>query len=308
MSFPAPLGHSGIVDRLFAAFEGDRLPHALLFSGPAGIGKSRVARLLAARIACTGAAPPCGTCAACSQIAATTHPDLEWVSLASGKKEIGVDQARRLKRIVQMTSITAARKMAIVDEAERLSIAAQNALLKTLEEPPGNALLILVTSAPGALLPTVRSRCRTVVFAPLKVEDVRAVLVGEGVDEKEAEELARAADGSPGRALQRRQLLKDEQRQELRRSLAALDPARYGSVVAASKLLGRNEPEMAARLEEILNWHRDEAVRGLADGSGNFASAARRADLVNEALRTLRMRNPNRPLLAEALLLRLSRS
>jgi hypothetical protein len=65
---------------------------------------------------------------------------------------------------------------------------------------------------------------------------------------------------------------------------------------------------MAARLEEILTWHRDEAVRGLADGSGNFASAARRADLVNEALRTLRMRNPNRPLLAEALLLRLARS
>jgi DNA polymerase-3 subunit delta' len=264
--------------------------------------------LLAARIACSAASPPCGQCAACSQVAATTHPDLEWVSLVSGKKEIGVEQARRLKRFVQMSSVSAARKMAIVDEAERLSIAAQNALLKTLEEPPGEALLILVTSTPGALLPTVRSRCRTVVFAPLKAEDVRAVLVDAGVDSKEAESLAGGADGSPGRALHRRQLLKDEQRKELLQSLADLDHARYGSIVAASKLLGRNEPEMAARLEEILTWHRDEAVRGLADGSGNFASAARRADLVNEALRTLRMRNPNRPLLAEALLLRLARS
>jgi DNA polymerase-3 subunit delta' len=300
-------GHAKVIERLFAAFASDRLPHALIFSGPAGIGKSRVARLLAARAACA-VTPPCGECAACSQIAAHTHPDLEWVDVPPGKKEIGVDQARRLKRFVQMRSISAARKMAIIDEADRLSIAAQNALLKTLEEPPGEALVVLVTATPGALLPTVRSRCRTILFAPLPAADVRAVLEDEGVAAKEAESLSALADGSPGRALQRRQLLQDKQREELRQALADLDPARYGSIVVMSKLLGRNEPEMAARLEELLAWHRDEAVRELAHGGAGGASAARRAALVNEALRTLRTRNPNRPLLAEALLLRLARS
>jgi DNA polymerase-3 subunit delta' len=301
-------GHSEVVERLFAAFAGDRLPHALLFSGPAGIGKSLVARLLAARVACAAKSAPCGACAACAQVAAETHPDLEWLSVASGKKEIGVDQARRLKRFVQMQSVSAARKMAIIDDAERLSIAAQNALLKTLEEPPGAALLVLVTSTPGSLLPTVRSRCRVIVFAPLSTDDVRAVLEQQGLDADEAESLARLADGSPGRALHRRQLLQDEQRLELFRALADLDPARYGSVLAMSKLLGRNEPEMAARLEELLAWHRDEAVRGLREQPERVASAARAAALVNDALRTLRTRNPNRPLLAEALLLRLARS
>jgi DNA polymerase III subunit delta' len=305
-------GHCAVVERLFAALDADRLPHALIFSGPSGIGKARAARRLVARVACREKSPPCGECAPCSQVAAATHPDLEWLSVPSGKKEIGVDLARRLKRFVQMRAVSAPRKMAVVDDAERLSIAAQNALLKTLEEPPGEALLVLVTATPGALLPTVRSRCRMILFSPLQGADVRAVLADEGIEATQAESLSRLADGSPGRALHRRQLLQETQRQELLQSLADLDHARYGSILAMSKLLGRNEQEMAARLEEILILYRDDAVRDLAEPAGaptgDAASAVRAAGLVNGALQMLRTRNPNRPLLAEALLLRLARS
>jgi DNA polymerase-3 subunit delta' len=307
----ALVGHGEVIARLTAALDADRLPHALIFGGPAGIGKARAALRLAAYVACRAAAPPCGTCAACAQVAAGTHPDFHWLSLPAGKKEIGVDLARRLKRFVQMRPVSAARKVAVVDDAERLSIAAQNALLKTLEEPPGEALLVLVTATPGALLATVRSRCRLVVFSPLSAAEVRAVLEDGGLDAEEAEALARAAEGSPGRALHRRRLLQEPERRELLDALADLDPARYGSVLAMTKRLGRNEQEMAARLEELLVWYRDQAVGGAAEvrsaAPAQVSSALRGAELVNEALRTLRHRNPNRPLLAEALLLRLAR-
>jgi DNA polymerase-3 subunit delta' len=306
-------GDDSVWKRLVGAFERGRLPHALLFGGPAGIGKFLAARHLAARIACGGATPPCGRCSGCLQIAAGTHPDLQMVSLAAGKKEIGVDLARRLKHFVQMQPVASPFKIGIIDDADRLSVAAQNALLKTLEEPPGRALLVLVTATPGALLSTVRSRCQRVVFPPLREEDVRAVLAEHGIAGDEARSLAARAEGSPGAALLRHEVWDEGCRDELLAALAELDPARYGSVLAMSKLLGRNEREMAVRLEELLRRYRDEAVATLAgcETGGDFPAVepfVRRAAAVAEALRIMRNRNPNRTLLSEALLLRLARS
>jgi DNA polymerase-3 subunit delta' len=309
------VGHAEVLSRLFEALDRDDLPHALLFTGPAGVGKSRAALVLAARAACSSeAARPCATCARCRQVLAGTHPDLQMVALPHGKKEIGVDSARALKHFVQLRSVSARRKIAIVDDADRLSIAAQNALLKTLEEPPGHALLILVSTSPGALLSTVRSRCRRIVFQPLSDDDVRLVLERCGIDPDEARQWAAESDGSPGKVLQQRDLWKEGERDELLRMLADLDAARYGSVVVASKMFGRNERDMAVRLEGLLRWYREEAVRAVSGAAsaetpaGDVDPALRRAEVVADALRTLRRTNPNRPLLAEALLLRLART
>jgi DNA polymerase-3 subunit delta' len=273
---------------------------------------------LAARLVCPERAAPCRECPACLQVAAGSHPDLHLVRLLPGKKEIGIDLIRRLKRFVQMTAIAARRKVAIIDDAERLSVAAQNALLKTLEEPSGQALLVLVTSSAGALLPTVRSRCQRIVFRPLAEVDVAALLVEHGVEAEEASFLARHADGSPGHALAVRNIWQGDEQQLLRDALAELDAARYGPVLAMSKLLGRSEREMTSRLEDLLSRYRDEAVEALGEAAARpvvpgapqagVASIVRRADLIADALRILRHRNPNRPLLAEALLLRLARS
>ncbi len=303
-------GHQAVLARLTALLERDRLAHALLFTGPAGIGKVLAARVFAAQVFCTSSGPvPCGECHGCRQVAAGTHPDLVIVAPIAGKKEIGVDVVRRLKHTIQLHAVSGRRKVAIIDEADRLSIAAQNALLKTLEEPPPGSVIILVTASPGALLPTVRSRCQRIVFRPLDQDAVAAVLQDSGgLDVEQARALAAHADGSPGRALRLRELIESEESELWERILAELNPSRYVSVVSFSKALGRGEQTVESRLEWLLSWYRDAAARATNGPALAVTPAARGGEIVLEALQLLRRRNPNRPLLAEALGLRLARA
>jgi DNA polymerase III subunit delta' len=316
VSLPVVHGHQRTWARLAALVDANRLPHALLFLGPPGVGKALVAQRLAARLACTSQSPPCGECPGCLQVAAGSHPDLRLIGApnaggrreARTKKEIGIDQARELKRFVALRAIAAPRKLAIIDDADRLSIAAQNALLKTLEEPPGQALLILVTASPGALLTTVRSRCQRVAFQPLTDTEVRAALAGAGLAPDEAAGLVERAEGSPGRALALRSTWAADDQAEVRALLAALEGGRYGSVLLMSKALGQTEQETAARLDGLFAACRDDAVAAVAAGDPvRLARAVRRGELAAEAVQTLRRRNPNRTLLTEGLALRLAR-
>jgi len=318
MSWPTLYGHEAVWAHLIALLDGDRLPHALLLTGPPGIGKALLAQRLIARLACTSSpidARPCGECPGCRQVAAATHPDLFAVSAPdrrkkeTRKKEIGIDRARELKRFVQLHAVVAPRKMALVDDADRLSLAAQNALLKTLEEPPGQALIVLVTASPGGLLPTVRSRCQRIACRPLSDAQVRTVLEGGGMAADDAAALTAVADGSPGRALTVRESWDDADRRGVERLLADLNPARYGSVLAMSKGLGNIEPETAARLDGLLSICREAAADATARGDrAALERAVLRATAVSEALSTLRWRNPNRALLTEALPLRMART
>jgi DNA polymerase-3 subunit delta' len=315
VSLPVIHGHTATWARLVRLSDGDRLPHALLFLGPPGVGKARVAQRLVARLACRGEGAPCGACPGCMQVAAGSHPDLRLIGApaASNKrearrKEIGIDQARELKRFVALRAISAPRKMVIIDDADRLSLGAQNALLKTLEEPPGQALLVLVTASPGALLSTVRSRCQRIGFRPLNEAELRAALADAGLDAAEVARLAPRAEGSPGRALALRSNWGDAERTEVLSLLAGLGGGGYGSVLAMSKALGKTEQETIARLEGLLAACHDEAVA--AAGAGQRAAlerAVRRGTAIIEAAQTLRRRNPNRTLLTEALALRLAR-
>ncbi|MBX3023471.1 DNA polymerase III subunit delta' [bacterium] len=315
MSLPVLHGHAQTWAHLTRLLDAGRLPHALLFVGPPGIGKALVAQRLAARLACGGPTPPCGACAGCLQVVAGSHPDLRVIGApgAGGrkegrtKKEIGIDQARELKRFVALRAISAGRKIAVIDDADRLSIAAQNALLKTLEEPPGAAMLILITASPGALLTTVRSRCQRIAFRPLAATAVQAALVDAGIAADEAERLAARAEGSPGRALALRGSWTDDDQGEIRTLLAGLAGGRYGSVLAMSKALGKTEQETVARLDGLLAGCRADAAAAIADGdAARLAEMVRRGELVAEALTTLRRRTPNRALLTEALALRLA--
>ena len=317
MSWPRLVGHEALWQRLTRALDEERLAHALLFAGPPGIGKALLARRLAGRVACTATAGerPCGECPGCRQVIAGSHPDLlaigapDRTGKETRKKEIGIDRARELKRFAQLHAVAAPRKMALVDDADRLSLAAQNAMLKTLEEPPGQALIILVTAGPGALLPTVRSRCQRVLCQPLSDGQVRTVLIEGGVPGDEADALAALAEGSPGRALALRATWRNAEQREVERLLADLDAGRYGSVLAMSKGLGSSEAETAARLDGLLGLCRTAALAAAAaDDPDALDRTVRRAEAVAEALRTLRWRNPNRTLLTEALALRLART
>jgi DNA polymerase-3 subunit delta' len=160
--------HAGACDRLSAAIVAGRLPHGLLLQGPAGVGKERFASALAAALFCTGRGErleACGSCAECQLSRAGTHPDVHWVRPVEEKKTIGVDQVREMCEQLAMTSMRRGYRVAIASPADRLTPQAQNALLKTLEEPAPRTVIVLVTARPSALLPTLRSRCQRVEVA-----------------------------------------------------------------------------------------------------------------------------------------------
>jgi DNA polymerase-3 subunit delta' len=157
--------HEGARSRLETAVAGERLPHALLLHGPEGVGKERFAAVLAGALFCSrrGATLiPCGECADCALSRAASHPDLHWLRIPEDKKSIGVDAVREACEQLGMTSMRSGYRVAIVSPAHAMTTNAQNALLKTLEEPSPRTLLVLVTSRPSRLLATLRSRCQRV--------------------------------------------------------------------------------------------------------------------------------------------------
>jgi DNA polymerase III subunit delta' len=149
--------------RMQAAASAGRLPHAILVHGPGGVGKERFAAALAATFLCTGRGErfeACGHCAECALCRAGSHPDLHWLRPPEDKKSIGVDQVREACEQLSMTSMRRGFRIAIVQPAQSMTANAQNALLKTLEEPAPRTLLMLVTSRPSVLRATLRSRCQ----------------------------------------------------------------------------------------------------------------------------------------------------
>ena len=206
MSSEGPLvGHEAARRAALAAAAAGRLEGAWLLSGEEGLGKRRFAGWLAAARWCEVGGPaagdPCGRCRACRQVASGNHPDLLVVARDSddpdgygSRFEITVDQVRhRVLPHLSLRSVQGGGRTVIVDEADRLNESAQNALLKTLEEPPKGALLLLVAAHPEALLETVRSRCRELRLFPLDAGEM-AQLHPEA-----SEALLRAALGRPGR-------------------------------------------------------------------------------------------------------------
>lgn len=205
------IGHERPLAILRRAITDRRLHHALLFVGPAGVGKHTTALAMAARLLCDrGADDSCARCAACVQAAAGSHPDLHRVAVEDApkggkgrepKSRISIDQVRELQHKLTRRALAGAKKVAIIDDAHLLSDEAQNAFLKTLEEPPGDVLIVLVAASAAALLPTVRSRCQRVTFAPLPEAEVERVLRERGLPHADARLLAAASRGSLGRAL-----------------------------------------------------------------------------------------------------------
>lgn len=189
--------------RLGERADSDRLPHALLIGGPAGIGKEHLARALAARLLCSSPASgtACGNCKSCALLAAGSHPDLLDVSCEEGSRVIKIDQVRELIDFAGKTPAIAGNKVVLLGPAENMNLNAANALLKCLEEPTPSTTLLLYSHQPSALPATVRSRCQTVALAVPAREACLAWLRPQCADEATAEALLAAAGGRPLSAL-----------------------------------------------------------------------------------------------------------
>ena len=195
-----------------AALARGRLHHAWLLTGPEGAGKASFAYRVARRLLGAAPAPSYGPLGSSPEdhvsrmIAARSHPDflvLERMG-EDGKvrRNIPVEEARRLPDFFAKSPSIASYRVAIIDAADDMNVNAANAVLKTLEEPPPNGVLLLVGHAPGRLLATIRSRCRTLSFAPWSKDRLADFLVArEGLDRDDAMRLAAMAQGAPGRAL-----------------------------------------------------------------------------------------------------------
>lgn len=310
LKFTGLRGHARVVSFLLAASRQSRLAHALMFAGADGIGKKSVAQAYASWLLCEADTDDaCGVCGACRLVAAGSHPDLQLVGIPPGKKEIGVDKARDLKRFAQMRPLHGKSKIVVIDDAHGLNVAAQNALLKTLEEPPPNSQFILVVNNPDALLPTVRSRCQRVSFAPLDTATIIDLLVTRhSVEPALATELAGICEGSLGRALLLRDSTEAGARARLNSMLADVGGARYSRLMQVANALNQPEGELPIKLELLLGVARDSArIAAQASTPASAQSSLQQADVILEAWNALQRTHPNKSLLIDSLLLRLGR-
>jgi DNA polymerase-3 subunit delta' len=284
MPFRDLAGHRRLFDLTARAALNSTLPPSLIFSGPEGVGKRLAAVALAQLVNCLSpvAGDACGACTACTRIARGVHPDA-LVVRPGETGSIKVDQVREAIERSAYRPFEGRRRVVIVDDADALVPEAQNALLKTLEEPPAASMFVLVTSRPDVLLPTVRSRCQRLRFGPLAPAEIAHVLERvHGYSSADAHAAAALADGSLGRALEGGSEEYVRAREAaaaiLTRIASASDPR--GRLDAAKKLTdGRGDREDVAR--------RLRAVASLLRDLGVLHARADERDLANADLKPL---------------------
>ena len=268
-------GHAHAVSTLSRAFASSRVRHAYLIDGPEGVGKRALALAFAQALCCLTPprpATPCCECRSCRKIARGVHPDVQTFGIesqtAGATKASGKNTTLTIETIREMTSTAVLRpvesdwRVLIVDDAELMQEAAQEALLKTLEEPPVFAVILLLASDADLLLPTVRSRCQQIDLALLPRTTIEHALIGRGVEPSKAAHLASASGGAPGwaiRAQDQPKLLSDRA-ETLARTISWIQGAPFDRVVTAFKLgdsFTKRRPAVYQELEVALGVWRD---------------------------------------------------
>ena len=203
LGFNDILGHEQIKEHFRNAVQTGKVSHAYILSGEAGMGRKSLANAFALSLLCEkGMEEPCMQCHACKQVLSGNHPDLIYVTHEK-PASIGVDDIReQINDTIQVRPYSSYYKIYIVDEAEKMTVQAQNALLKTIEEPPAYAVILLLTTNQDAFLPTILSRCVQLKLKPLKDSVVKEYLIQSlGENESEADIYAAFARGNLGKAI-----------------------------------------------------------------------------------------------------------
>jgi DNA polymerase-3 subunit delta' len=289
-------------ERIVAALESGRLPHAVLLHGPRGVGKEIFAGALAAALFCPKRGPAlaaCGECAECALSRAGSHPDLYSLRPLEDKKSISVDQVREACEQLGMTSMRRGYRIGIVAPAQAMTTSAQNALLKTLEEPAARTLIVLVTARPSALLATLRSRCQRIEIAR-PARDESCAWLASRLGHAAPDGLLEIAGGAPLRALEIAPHFEALESQ-MARLLEDLLSGRIESTRCAEQMMGDGLP---VRLDWLESWlGRTLASRLLPDATRltvpggsvlqrvgrevNISAAFRMVDRLREARRLL---------------------
>ncbi len=317
------LGHEWAMDMLYQHVARGQARHAYLFCGPPGLGRRTLALRLAQALNCetpVRAGIPCRECRNCKQIEAMRHPDMNVIQAEAEGGTLKVDQVREVQRTLSLKPFQSKYRVALFLRFQEANDNAANALLKTLEEAPSYAVLLLTADNPEQLLPTIVSRCEILRLRPLPVSVIETDLIQRGVDADRARLLAHISAGRPGYA---RRLVDDagllEEREERLNDLQTLLPAPRVEKFSYADKLSKDKDSMRQTILIWLSYWRDVMLRTAQartplvniDRNMEIESLAGRLDLstarrvVNDLESTLEKmeRNVNARLLAEVLLL-----
>lgn len=259
-SFSEIVGHEQIKEHMQAAIRDKKPFHAYLFQGEEGVGKEALARTFAAGLQCQSesADKPCKECVSCRQMESGNQPDVIWVTRE--KASLGVDEIReQLCDTMDIKPFSSPYKIYLVPEAEKMTEAAQNALLKTIEEPPEYGIVILMTSNISALLPTIQSRCLTMEFRPLSTAVVESYVKEHcQVPDYQARASAAFAQGNLGKAM-RYAKSEDfiERKDHIISLLRHVEQMDLSEMLAVIKDLGTRKDEVRDYIDLMVLWYRD---------------------------------------------------
>jgi DNA polymerase-3 subunit delta' len=264
------LGHEWAVDMLRQHVANGTIRHAYLISGPPGLGRRTLALRLAQALNCTqppAAGQPCETCRDCRQIEAMQHPDLAVIQAESEGGVLKVDQVREVQHSLSLKPYQSKFRVALFLRFQEANDNAANALLKTLEEAPAHAVLLLTADSAEQLLPTITSRCEILRLRPLSPDRVAAYLQDHGANQDQARLLAHLSGGRPGYA---RRLLADpsllEERQEDLASLGTMLSASRAEKFAYAEKLAKDKQALRQTLLTWLAYWRDVMIRSAQTG------------------------------------------
>ncbi|MBF0382379.1 MAG: DNA polymerase III subunit delta' [Magnetococcales bacterium] len=312
-TFETIIGHDSNIAGMRAAIKAGKPGHSHLFYGPRGVGKATFALAFAQVLLCKDnrddPTKSCGECSSCTKLVAGQHPDFINIAMLEDKTRISVDQIRDLSAFLSLTPMESQWKIALIDDAAQMNSQAANALLKTLEEPPDQSILIINSYRPGVLLPTIKSRCIKTRFSGLSQDEI--IQIVDKIVDSSAENIKQAVELCGGDVAQGVLLCESgagEERGLFLQEMAALGEGDLNVVCTMSDYWSKPERFTNALLM-LKAWFQEQIRGSISSNKGpesirKWLSLAKWAD---EIMGQATVVNLNKRLVLESLFIRVAR-